>query len=418
MRLRLAILIGRLVRSLARARGGGSALPGRIARVLEPRFLSRTIGDVGTVVFVTGSNGKSTTTGMVVAILRAHGLKVFTNPAGSNLPQGLASAVLADVNAGGRLDADVAILEVDEAYGPQISRELTPDHLVVTNLQVDQLNRFGEPERVWEMMNTVAQRTRTSLTINARESALLSLGNELPASATVRTIDVSQEVIDSHPFGLVEAQIHTEPYPHQPGVSLTLSGVEGVSATVSDGSGQTHSFTLPGEGLHYAVDAALALSTAQLLSSHFSWDVATAALSSMPPVYGRGEVVEFEGRDFQLIMQKNLPSMQVNLRSITTAPHTVWVAVDEGTPDPSWLFDLDLGPISRVDVLTGSKAWQWATFLGYRGVEVGEVIPETRKAMQVLAAHDQGQPVTAIVNYEQMMKIRRIAGYLDLEGGQ
>jgi len=418
VRLWLAILIGRLVRSLARARGGGSALPGRIARVLEPRFLSRTIGDVGTVVFVTGSNGKSTTTGMVVAILRAHGLKVFTNPAGSNLPQGLASAVLADVNAGGRLDADVAILEVDEAYGPQISRELTPDHLVVTNLQVDQLNRFGEPERVWEMMNTVAQRTRTSLTINARESALLSLGNELPASATVRTIDVSQQVIDSHPFGLVEAQIHTEPYPHQPGVSLTLSGVEGVSATVSDGSGQTHSFTLPGEGLHYAVDAALALATAQMLSSDFSWDVATAALSSMPPVYGRGEVVEFEGRDFQLIMQKNLPSMQVNLRGITTAPHTVWVAVDEGTPDPSWLFDLDLGPISRVDVLTGSKAWQWATFLGYRGVEVGEVIPETKKAMQVLAARDQGQPVTAIVNYEQMMKIRRIAGYLDLEGGQ
>ena len=298
MRLRLAILIGRLVRSLARARGGGSALPGRIARVLEPRFLSRTIGDVGTVVFVTGSNGKSTTTGMVVAILRAHGLKVFTNPAGSNLPQGLASAVLADVNSRGRLNADVAILEVDEAYGPQISRELTPDHLVVTNLQLDQLNRFGEPERVWEMMNTVAQRTRRSLIINARESALLSLGNGLPASATVRTIDVSQQVIDSHPFGLVEAQIHTEPYPLQPGVSLTLSGVEGVSANVSDGSGQTHSFTLPGEGLHYAVDAVLALATAQILSSDFSWDVATAALSSIPPVYGRGEVVELRGAIF------------------------------------------------------------------------------------------------------------------------
>ena len=284
MRLWLAILIGRLVRSLARARGGGSALPGRIARILEPRFLSRTIGRLGTVVFVTGSNGKSTTTGMLVAILRAHGVRVFTNPAGSNLPQGLASAVLADVTGGGRLDADVAILEVDEAYGPLISRELTPDHLVVTNLQVDQLNRFGEPERVWEMMNTVAQRTRSSLTINARESALLSLGNGLPASAPVRTIDVSQPVIDAHPFGLVEAQIYSEPYPHQPDGSLTLSGVKGVSATVSDGSGQSHSFTLPGEGLHYAVDAALALSTAQMLSSDFSWDVATAALSSMPQV--------------------------------------------------------------------------------------------------------------------------------------
>ena len=94
------------------------------------------------------------------------------------------------------------------------------------------------------------------------------------------------------------------------------------------------------------------------------------------------------------------------------------MAVDEGTPDPSWLFDLDLGPIRRIDVLTGSKAWQWATFLGYRGVEVGEVIADTKAAMTALAGHGHREPVTAIVNYEQMMKIRRIAGYLDLEGGQ
>jgi signal transduction histidine kinase len=49
---------------------------------------------------------------------------------------------------------------------------------------------------------------------------------------------------------------------------------------------------------------------------------------------------------------------------------------------------------------------------------VGEVIADTKAAMTALAAHDQRGPVTAIVNYEQMMKIRRIAGYLDLEGGQ
>jgi hypothetical protein len=109
--------------------------------------------------------------------------------------------------------------------------------------------------------------------------------------------------------------------------------------------------------------------------------------------------------------------MQVNLRGITATPERVWVAVDEGTPDPSWLFDLDLGPIAHVDVLTGSKAWQWATFLGYRGVSVGEVIADTKKAMVALAAQSGSEPVTSIVNYEQMMKIRRIAGLMDLEGG-
>lgn len=418
MRLRLAILIGRLVRVVARARGGGSALPGRLARLIYPAFLRRTIGEVGTVVFVTGSNGKSTTTQMLVAILRAHGVTVFTNPAGSNLPQGLASAVLAVCSPSGALNAEVAVLEVDEAYGPLISRELTPDHLVVTNLQVDQLNRFGEPERVWEMMKTVTQRTQASLTVNSRESALLSLAHALPDGASLRTIDVDQRVIDAHPFGLVEAHIYTDPFDSAPRPDLTLSSVEGLSATVTDSSKTTHSFTLPGEGLHYGVDATLALSSGSVLCEDFSWDRAVRALSEMPPVYGRGEVVSFGGREFQLIMQKNLPSMQVNLRGIATQPVTAWVAVDEGTPDPSWLFDLDLGPIRRIDVLTGSKAWQWATFLGYRGVEVGEVIADTKAAMTALAGQDHREPVTAIVNYEQMMKIRRIAGYLDLEGGQ
>lgn len=416
MRLRLAILIGRLVRSLARARGGGSAIPGRIARMVYPKLLDRTIGAIGTVVFVTGSNGKSTTTGMLVAALRAHGLRVFTNPAGSNLPQGLASAVLADVSSSGKIAADIAVLEVDEAYGPIISAELEPDHLVVTNLQVDQLNRFGEPERVWEMMRVVAGRTHSSLTVNRREPALLSLAHSLPEGASLHTIDVTDQVIDAHPFGLVAAHIYTEPYTAEPTPELTLDSVASTQASVTDSRGVTHAVGLPGEGLHYAVDAALALSAAERLVPQFSWESATKALSQMPPVYGRGETVEYSGCEFQLIMQKNLPSMQVNLRGITRTPGRVWVAVDEGTPDPSWLFDLDLGPITRVDVVTGSKAWQWATFLGYRGVEIGEVIADTKKAMAALSSTRGKEPVTAIVNYEQMMKIRRIAGLMDLEG--
>ena len=417
MRLRLAIVIGRLVRWLARARGGGSALPGRIARLIEPSLLAKTIGVLPTVVFVTGSNGKSTTTGMLVAILRAHGLNVFTNPAGSNLPQGLASAVLADVDGSGRIRADLAVLEVDEAYGPMISAELTPDHLVVTNLQVDQLNRFGEPERVWAMIDTVARRTRSTLIVNAKESALLSLGNQLPPGAQVHTIDVANSVVDAEPHGLVEARIVTEEPRFTVAPELTISRVDGREVDVTS-AGTQYSFSTPDRGLHYAVDGALALQAARVLYPSCDWQVATRALSTMPPVYGRGEVVTFRGVDFQLIMQKNLPSMQVNLSTISEQPETLWVAVDEGTPDPSWLFDLDLGALQRVDVLSGSKAWQWATFLTYRGVPWGEIIEDTKEAMVSLAERAGSGAVTAIVNYEQMMKVRRIAGYLDLEGGQ
>ena len=102
------------------------------------------------------------------------------------------------------------------------------------------------------------------------------------------------------------------------------------------------------------------------------------------------------------------------------SPELVWVAVDEGTPDPSWLYDVDLGPIDHVDVLTGTKAWQWAIFLEYRGIPYGQVIEDSAEALAAVRsmALERGVTVSAIVNYEQMMLIRRLAGYKELEGAR
>lgn len=416
MLLRLAIAVGRLVRLLARARGGGSAIPGRIALGIDSAFLEHTIGAMrGGVVFVTGSNGKSTTTAMLVALVRAHGLSVFTNPAGSNLPQGLASAVLADADSSGRLHADLAILEVDEAYGPVISTRLVPDYLVVTNLQLDQLNRFGEPEKVWQMMRIVAERTRRGILVNDRESALLALGAHL--DAVTRTVSVSDEVLAAHPQGLIEATLGDERGDITPteAPTVTLTGSTGTTARVTS-AGDHYDLTMPAEGLHWAVDATIALGMAQwLVGERWSWPIALEAFSSLPPVYGRGEAIDYRGRDFELLMQKNLPSMRANLSIIDSQPQSVWIAVDEGTPDPSWIWDLDLSALGRVDVLSGTKAAQWATLLSYRGIELGRVIESTKDAMDFLSQDDNAGAVTAIVNYEQMMTIRRIAGRKDLE---
>ena len=420
MRLRLAIALGRLVRAVARARGGGSAIPGRVAQLIAPNFLQQTIGRIpGGVMFVTGSNGKSTTTAMLVAVCRAHDLSVFTNPAGSNLPQGLASAVLAEADSSGHIDADIAVLEVDEAYGPMISAALTPDSLVVTNLQLDQLNRFSEPERVWAMMRTVAERTRTALIVNDQEHALLALGRGLESHLRTTTVSVDASLLNRYSHGLGSAQLSDErgqvDWTAPP--ELTLVDTDASSATVVDGGGGDHRLALPAEGLHWAVDAVIALGAARyVLGERWSWELAVQAFYQLPPVYGRGETVDYRGRDFQLLMQKNLPSMRANLSTLHSQPACVWIAVDEGTPDPSWIFDLDLGAITRVDVLSGSKAWHWATFLAYRGVSVGEIIEDTKAAMDALASRDDSaEPVTAIVNYEQMMALRRIAGRRDLE---
>jgi hypothetical protein len=105
---------------------------------------------------------------------------------------------------------------------------------------------------------------------------------------------------------------------------------------------------------------------------------------------------------------------------MTDSPELVWVAVDEGTPDPSWIYDVELGVVDHVDVLTGTKAWQWALFLDYRGIPYGRVIEDTSEALLEVRrmAAEKDVAVTAIVNYEQMMLIRRLAGYKELEGGR
>src|SRR6266516_3350830 len=94
----------------------------RLARDLDP------------LVLVSGTNGKTTTTALLSAALRAGGRQVVTNTTGSNLRSGLVSALLCH-----RGPADCAVLEVDEATLPRVIGDLRPSVLVLLNLSRDQL---------------------------------------------------------------------------------------------------------------------------------------------------------------------------------------------------------------------------------------------------------------------------------------
>ncbi|MGB8381996.1 MAG: DUF1727 domain-containing protein, partial [Dermatophilaceae bacterium] len=74
LRTSAAIAVGKATRLATRLRGGGSAFPGLVAERLDPAILARTLGNVtGGIVVVSGTNGKTTTTKMLAAIIRAHG---------------------------------------------------------------------------------------------------------------------------------------------------------------------------------------------------------------------------------------------------------------------------------------------------------------------------------------------------------
>ena len=114
-----ALLVGRIARVLIRLirKGGGSALPGLILSKLAPGILYRVLGSFPQgLVIVSGSAGKSTTTKMLVNIVREHGLAVFTNPSTANILQGFYSTIIERATWSGKVAGQVAILEMDEAH--------------------------------------------------------------------------------------------------------------------------------------------------------------------------------------------------------------------------------------------------------------------------------------------------------------
>ena len=93
------------------------------------------------------------------------------------------------------------------------------------------------------------------------------------------------------------------------------------------------------------------------------------------------------------------------------------MAIDEGTPDVSWLYDVDLDAIERVDVVAGEKAYQLALRLEHAGIPIDHVEPDMEKAV----AHMRALPPTVsgrqtwFVNYELMFVGRRLLGHGDQE---
>ena len=107
----LPILIGKLVKRISGWRGGGSALPGLVIEKLDRHLLPKALEQLPHgVVVISGTNGKTTTTKMVVELLESQGLRVFTNRTGSNFVRGVIAALLPELSLTGKLSADIAVL--------------------------------------------------------------------------------------------------------------------------------------------------------------------------------------------------------------------------------------------------------------------------------------------------------------------
>jgi UDP-N-acetylmuramyl tripeptide synthase len=409
-----AILLGRVVRRLARWRkpGGGSAVPGLVVNTIAPGFLATALNSFPQgLVIVTGSSGKSTTTKMLVAALRAHGAVVFTNPSTANISQGLTSALLEQASLRGHIDGDIAVLEMDEGHGALIAGSLRPRVVALTNVMVDQIDRFHDSEMVAALLLKIAQRATESVIVNADDQYLRELADALAPGIDVSRYGVSQDVLTANSNGLGFAR--TAPERISPGTGLLVTGVEGRQATMSV-AGETYTVGLPARGAHYALDAATAISTARaVLGERFSAQVAVDAVSAIPAVFGRGEVVTIHGREVEFVLVQNPASFQLNIDSIASGAEQIMIAVGSDVRDPSYFWPVDTSRLERVLIASGSKAWDIALQLSYDGVTVERVEPDLGRAIDdFLALPDPENGVKTIIFSADSM--RRTRAHLGL----
>lgn len=366
-----AIVVGRLVRFAARIRrpGGGSAIPGLVVNKIAPGFLKNTLASFsGKLAVVSGSNGKSTTTKMLVAIARAHGLNVFTNPSTANIAQGLTSAFIDAAGANARIECDVAILELDEAHGASLAPAFDANVAVFTNVQVDQIVRFHDPAMVRDMLAKIAGRASDGIVINADDESLRVIARD--ARVDVAQYGVSQELADLFPAGFGYAKAAQERLSTEDGI--VISEVRDRTARLLI-DGVAHEIILPSKGVHFALDAAAAIDGARLLlKDRFDLDVALRALSDMPPVFARGETVLVRGQQVEFILVKNPASFQLNIDALP-AEGSLLLAYGLDLRDPSFFWTTRAARLDRVDVVTGMRAAELALQLSYEGVEIGLV---------------------------------------------
>lgn len=163
------------------ARRNGGQVPGAVAEAICPDFLART-PKPERVVFVTGTNGKTTTSNLLDDILLACGFDVVTNRAGGNIITGIESSLIKDARMSGAPRRQVACMELDELSSRRVLPYMTPDVMLVANLYRDNFTRNANPDYIFSVIDANIPAS-THLILNADD--LISC--RLAPQATHRT---------------------------------------------------------------------------------------------------------------------------------------------------------------------------------------------------------------------------------------
>ncbi|TME56640.1 MAG: DUF1727 domain-containing protein [Chloroflexi bacterium] len=417
--------------------GGGTTLPGDVARAIDPDVLRKLSRDLkhGAIV-ITGTNGKTTTARLVTWLLEGAGHSVVSNRAGANLIFGATAAALERAGANGRLQADWGVFEIDEASLERAVDEIQPRAAIVLNLFRDQLDRYGELESIAKRIEAALARLpdESQAVMNADDPRVAEIGlnlkrkplwfglddptvatHQLPHAADARTcprcgaslifdaVYVGHDGVYRCPNG-----DFARPAPDLAATHIELHGFDSIALGVSGVR-----IELPLGGLYNAYNAIAAFAAGSALG--FEPTFIANRFGTVQAAFGRQERLDAKGRKLNIILSKNPAGFNETLRTAVDLAGGHWFLIGlndrraDGT-DVSWIWDVDFERLrgrARVVVPAGNRASDLAVRLKYAGVDA--LPPETNPAQAIdalIAETPEGETAHLLCTYTAMLDLR------------
>lgn len=440
LRVFFACVTSRLARLTLRLFGrGGTALPGKAALRVYPGLM-RELGRGVETVIITGTNGKTTTAGMLRHMLDKAGTPYFSNRSGANLTSGITAEFIENADFLGKPKKTLAVIECDEGNFPAVAAALQPRAVIVTNLFRDQLDRYGEVTHTLENIRIgIENSPHAKLALNADDSLCTSLAGAVPnpvlfygvntpiyASRVEELSDAPYCIRCKHAYVYdyvtyghlgkyrCPACGYSRPEPEIAVSEVAVTDAEHSEVVFDDGKKRIPAtICLPGGYNIY--NACAAMAAGKLLG--LKEETVAASLASFSCGFGRMEKFRIHDVDVRMILIKNPAGCNQVLNYLTQLrePFTFVACLNDRAQDGvdvSWIWDVDFerltamgDQIASIDV-SGRRAEDMAMRFKYAGFPTERLRVNKDYRSLIENAVALGKPVYVMPTYTAMLALR------------
>ena len=415
---------------------GGTSFAGMLALKICPDFLKYCRKYVEPyAIAVTGTNGKTTTSGILAQILEQDNNRVIHNVKGANMLTGIANVFALNLPC---KKFDYAVLESDEAYLTKLYDYLPSDFLIVTNLFRDQLDRYGELETTAGFIKDAIDKADPILFLNADDPLVANLGKEKEvfyygfeevefcsdkhkssssAPSEVFKCICGEELKYSKRFFAQQGHYYCEKCGYKR-PELTFKGYAKIYDDYSeikiDFGGKYYEFRINLIGLYNAYNALGAISAALFLG--IENEFIEEALLNYKSIFGRAEKKIINGHQTLIQLIKNPTGASEVLKTIDLNSQ-ILIAINDDYADGrdvSWLWDADFERLKNTQkpiIVSGIRAKDMAVRLKYAGIPADKIIVEEdlKTAVEIVSSSDKMEEnISILPTYTALLKLNKM----------